>query len=77
MNRLVLAGVTLLALVTAGFAGPAAPPMGFKASPPLVYKATPPPGSVRNAKLANLPASGTKNDVLFRQFLDWRKKQTQ
>jgi hypothetical protein len=42
-----------------------------------VYKATPPPGSVRNAKPANLPASGTKNDVLFRQFLDWRKKQTQ
>jgi hypothetical protein len=77
MNRLALAGVMLLALVTAVLAGPAAPSMGFKASPPLVFKATPPSGSVRNAKPANLPASGSKNDALFRQFLDWRKKQTQ
>jgi len=22
----------------------------------------------------NLPASASKNDVLYRQFLDWRKK---
>jgi hypothetical protein len=67
MNRLVLAGITLLVLVTAGRAGPVAPPIGYKASPPLVYKAKP----------KSLPASGSKNDALFRQFLDWRKKQPQ
>jgi hypothetical protein len=66
MNRLGLAGVTLLALVTAGFASPAAPP-GFKASPPLVYKVKP----------TSLPASRNNNEVLFRRFLEWRKKQTQ
>ncbi len=59
--------VTLLTLVTAGFAGPAAPPAGFKPSPPLVYKAKP----------ASLSAPINRNEVLFRQFLEWRKKQTQ
>jgi hypothetical protein len=67
MNRLVLVGITLVALVTAGLAGPIAPPPGYKASPPLVFKAKP----------RSLPASGSKNDALFRQFLDWRKKQPQ
>jgi hypothetical protein len=67
MNRLGLAGVTLLAFVTAGFASPAGPPPGFKASPPLVYKVKP----------TSLPASTNNNDVLFRRFLEWRKKQTQ
>jgi hypothetical protein len=62
MNRLGLAGVTLLALVTAGFASPAAPP-GFKASPPLVYKVK--------------PASLNSHEILFRRFLEWRKKQNQ
>ena len=64
MNRLGLAGVTLLALVTAGFAAPAASPPGFKASPPLVYKAKP----------TSLPASTNKNEVLFRRFLEWLKQ---
>jgi len=67
MHRLVLAGVTLLALVTAGFAGLAAAQPGNKASPPLVYKAKP----------KAVPASATKNDVLFRQFLEWQKNQRQ
>jgi hypothetical protein len=77
MNRLTLAGLTFLALVTAGQAAPAAPSIGYKPSPPLVFKATPPSGVMRNARPKNLPASGTKNDALFRQFLDWRKKQSQ
>jgi hypothetical protein len=67
MNRLGLAGVTLLVLVTAGFASPAVPPPGFKASPPLVYKVRP----------TSLPASTNNNEALFRRFLEWRKKQTQ
>jgi hypothetical protein len=76
MTRLVLAGVTLLAFVSAGLAGPGgAPPPGYKPSPPLVYKAAPASGAIRNARPRNLPASATKNDVLFRQFLEWQKKQ--
>lgn len=75
MNRLILAGVTLVTLVTAGVAGPAAPPMADKASPPLVYKAAPSPDFVGNAKPKTLPASATKNDVMFREFLEWLKKQ--
>ena len=67
MTRLGLAGVTLLALVTAGFATPAEAPPGFKASPPLVYKVKP----------TSLPASSNDHEVLFRRFLEWRKKQTQ
>jgi hypothetical protein len=67
MNRLCLAGVTLLALVAPGFATPAALPSGFKASPPLVYKAKP----------TSLPASTNNHEVLFRRFLEWRKKQPQ
>jgi hypothetical protein len=67
MNRLGLAGATLLTLVTAGCASPAAPPPGFKASPPLVYKVKP----------TSLSASTKNNEVLFRRFLEWRKKQTQ
>jgi hypothetical protein len=67
MKRSVLAGITLLALVTVGCAGPVAPPIGYKASPPLLYKAKP----------RSVSAPGSKNDALFREFLDWRKKQSQ
>jgi hypothetical protein len=67
MNRLGLAGGMFLALVTAGFASPSVPPPGFKSSPPLVYKVKP----------TSLPASANSHEVLFRRFLEWRKKQTQ
>jgi hypothetical protein len=67
MNRLGLAGVTLLALVTAGFGGFAAAQPGLKASPPLLFKAKP-----RAA-----PVAATNNDALFRRFIEWRKKQPQ
>jgi hypothetical protein len=66
MTRLGLAGAALLAVVTAGFASPAAPPPAYKSSPPLVYKAKP----------RALPASTNNNEFLFRRFLEWRKKQT-
>jgi hypothetical protein len=67
MTRLGLAGAALLAVVTAGFASPAAsPPPAYKSSPPLVYKAKP----------RALPASINNNEFLFRRFLEWRKKQT-
>jgi hypothetical protein len=77
MNRLVLAGVTLLAAVTAGTAGAAAPPILYKAPPPSVHAAAPSREFVRSAKPKNVPASASKSDVLFQRFLDWRKKQSQ
>ena len=67
MNRLGLAGVTLLALVTAGFVGFAAAQPGNKAAPPLLYKAKP----------KNVSAPANKNEVLFQRFIEWRKKQPQ
>jgi hypothetical protein len=67
MSRLGLAGVTLLALVTAGFAGLAAAQPGNKVAPPLLFKSKPKPVSA--------PAS--KNEVLFQRFIEWRKKHNQ
>jgi hypothetical protein len=67
MNRRGLAGVTLLAVVTAGFTGLAAAQPGIKASPPLLFKAKP----------KAMPVSATKNDALFQRFIEWRKKHSQ
>jgi hypothetical protein len=67
MNRLGLAGVTLLALVTVGFLSLAVAQPGSKTPPPLLFKAKPRP----------LPVSATKNDFLFQRFIEWRKKHPQ
>jgi hypothetical protein len=76
-RRLVLAGVTLLAVVTAETAGAAAPPILYKAPPPSEHHVAPPREFVGSAKPKNLPASATENDVLFQRFLDWRKNHPQ
>jgi hypothetical protein len=69
MTRISLAAVTLLAFVTMGLADPASRPVLAYAGPPLLFKAKPPS---TNAK--PVPASASRNDVLYRQYLDWRKK---
>jgi hypothetical protein len=73
----VLAGVTLLALATAGCTPPPPPPAATSPSTELVFKAPPSPGYVRKVRPVKPPPAASKDDVLYQQYLEWRKKHPQ
>jgi hypothetical protein len=77
INRLTLVGVMLLALAATGCSPPPRPPVATSHSNELVFKAPPSPGYIRVTKPRNPPASASKNDALYRQFLEWHKKHPQ
>ena len=76
IKRPVLVAVTLLALATAGCTPPR-PPAPTSPANELVFKAPPSPGYVRKVRPTKPPASASKNDVLYQQYLEWRKKHPQ
>lgn len=77
MNRLTLVGVTLLALAMARCAPPPPPPVATSPGNELVFKAPPSPGYVRKVRPAKPPPSASKDDILYQQYLEWRKKHSQ
>jgi hypothetical protein len=77
IKRPILVGVTLLAIATAGCTPPPPPPAATSPANELVFKAPPSPGYVRKVRPVKPPAAASKNDVLYQQYLEWRKKHPQ
>jgi hypothetical protein len=78
MKRPILAGATLLSLAMAGCTPPPPPPVATSPANELVFKAPPSPGYVRKVRpVKPPPPSASKNDALYQQYLEWRKKHPQ
>jgi hypothetical protein len=77
MNRLTLIGVTLLALAATGCTPPPPPPVVTSPGNELVFKSPPSAGYVRVTRPRTPPPPASKNELLYRQYLEWRKKHPQ